>query len=404
MKNTICILTMAAVAATGFGKDSEVDPSGYLYGEVTMKSGNAYRGVLRWGTEEMFWDDLLNSTKDELPYAKHVPEEKMTRKREMKVFGYKVSAYRERYNSSRQFMARFGDVDRLETAGSEGAEIYMKSGARIYVRGYSNDIGAKITVWDESVGKIELEWRRIEAVQFMPTPRDVAFNELRLRGRVETQVGVFEGFVQWDAQEAIGSDKLDGETGDGDISVEMGRLRSIEKRNSASSLVTLKDGRELVMRGSNDVNDDIRGIYVEDERIGRVKIDWDNFIKVVFEESDSTGRSYEDYQAFGDINGAVVDRGGKSYRGRLVYDADEAELWEMLNGNVDDVEYIIPFSNVASVATLRDYGARVTLRSGLTLSLEDAADVNRQNLGLLVFQGGGDPVYISWDDVNKIDF
>ena len=35
---------------------------GYIYGKITMDNGNVYQGVIRWGDEEAFWDDMFNST------------------------------------------------------------------------------------------------------------------------------------------------------------------------------------------------------------------------------------------------------------------------------------------------------------------------------------------------------
>jgi len=399
------LMFTAAGAAMAFQNEVKVNPRGYLYGEVTMKTGNTYRGPMRWGTEEIFWDDLFNSSKEEIPFEEFVPEKALSRKREIKVFGYKVATYRDRDRLTRQFIARFGDIERIRTAGGNGADVYMKSGAKIYVRGFSNDVGADITVWDATIGKIELNWKRIDVIQFMAVPPDAPLTAPRLQGKVETDIGDFEGFIQWDAQEAIGTDKLDGETPDGDLSIDMAGIRSIERRNSGSSLVTLKDGRELVMRGSNDVNDDNRGIYIEDARYGRVKVTWERFRKATFVDSGDTGRGYDDFKPLGELKGSVVAKAGRSAKGRLVYDIDEAEGWEMLNGNIDKVEYTIPFSMIAAIAPRRDYAAVVTLRNGETLTLEDAVDVNDGNLGLLVFaKDGGEPEYFNWDDIEKIEF
>ena len=48
---------------------AEEPTAGYLYGTVTTNSGNEYTGILRWGSEEAFWDDVFHSLKEELPYA-----------------------------------------------------------------------------------------------------------------------------------------------------------------------------------------------------------------------------------------------------------------------------------------------------------------------------------------------
>ena len=48
--------------------------------------------------------------------------------------------------------------------------------------------------------------------------------------------------------------------------------------------------------------------------------------------------------------------------------------------------------------------SRVVLKGGQELKLADAADVGRDNAGVLVFEGEGDPRYIRWEDVRRIDF
>ena len=89
---------------------------------------------------------------------------------------------------------------------------------------------------------------------------------------VETEIGDFEGYVMWDKEECLSTDLLDGESEDGDLSIEMGRIASIEPRGRSSSIVILDDGRKLRLRGSNDVDDDNRGIMIEDERYGKITV------------------------------------------------------------------------------------------------------------------------------------
>ena len=80
-----------------------------------------------------------------------------------------------------------------------------------------------------------------------------------LYGKVETRGGTFEGFIQWDHDECLSTDELDGESEDGDVEIPFGRIRSIEKYRRGS-LVVLETGRELYLTGSNDVdNDNQRG-------------------------------------------------------------------------------------------------------------------------------------------------
>ena len=96
---------------------------------------------------------------------------------------------------------------------------------------------------------------------------------------------------------------------------------------------------------------------------------------------------------------------GKTYRGRLVYDVDETETLETLDGQRRDVEYSIPFARIAFLLPEETNSSRVVLKNGEELKLEDSVDVGRDNAGVLVFERGREnPRYISWRDVRRIDF
>ncbi len=104
-----------------------------------------------------------------------------------------------------------------------------------------------------------------------------------------------------------------------------------------------------MLDGTNDVNDDNRGIYVEDARYGRVLVPWDAFERLDFSEPGPSGPAYDDFRPGEPLRGKVTDVDGQTYRGRIVYDVDERETWELLNGDWRDVEYSIPFSLIASI-------------------------------------------------------
>ena len=210
--------------------------------------------------------------------------------------------------------------------------------------------------------------------------------------------------MQWDSEECLSTDELDGETRDGDLSIQMGRIKSIEKRNRRGAWVELEDGRRLLLEDTNDVDHSINGIFVEDQRYGRVRIGWDSFERVDFESSSNTGRAYGSYKPATPLRGTVETRDGLEATGRIVFDMDEAESWEFLNGRRYDVEYFIPFYRIRSITPLGSRGARVVLVDGTELELDDSNDVDEDNDGILVFNGQGDdrPRYFSWLEVEKV--
>lgn len=402
LPGVMLLLLTAATPALAAGPEPAA-PEGFLYGTVHTEGGRKYTGQLRWGEEEAFWDDLFNGTKSKLPYIDRLPEERR-RKREISILGLRIGYTWDNVDSERQFVARFGDIREIVPGGGEKVDVVMKSGTTYRLDGGSNDIGADIHVQDPDVGEVDVAWKRIERIVFAAAPAGAHPEASRLHGEVETEEGTFRGFVQWDSQECLSTDKLDGESEDGKLSIAMGRIRSIEKKNRNGVWVDLKDGRKVALHGTNDVDSSIRGIFVEDERYGRVKVPWDTFRRVDFHDGPASGRGYAGYKPALPLAGTVTDAGGKTWKGRLVFDLDEGETWEMLNGNRDGIEYVIPFELVRSVAPRDHDSSDVTLKSGQELKLEDSQDVSEANAGVLVLLPGGSEQYVPWDRVRKIDF
>ena len=405
MRSTQALLCASLLAVAAALPATAAESDGFLYGRVTTDDGQTYQGRLRWDDEEAFWGDYFNSAKEDNVWVDQAPRrERERRRKSIEVFGVEIGSIDgwEDVHEGRQFIARFGDIARIEPRFGDEVVVTMKSGTKFELEGGSNDVEAEVRVWDGSLGVVELDWRRIRAIDLMPTPALGAV-PLRLHGTVETRSGNFTGFVQWDQEECLGPDELDGETMDGDMSIAMGNIRAIERRSRDSSRVFLRDGRDVVLSDTNDVDDSNRGIYVDDPRYGRVLISWDAFERVQFSDGGS-GPAYGDYPAGSVLAGTVTTLDGRKLSGRLVYDLDESETTEMLDGERNDVEYSIPFALVASVIPARDR-SRVVLRTGEEVVLEDAVDVSDDNAGLLVFEAGKErPTYVPWDDVDRVDF
>ncbi len=103
MRKTLIIFTLLLSVPLLFARDT--DRSGMLYGTITMESGTQYQGVMRWGTEEAFWDDIFNSSKTRLEYQKFFPKNKKKRKKSLELFGITISTSDWNYNSGRPVSA-----------------------------------------------------------------------------------------------------------------------------------------------------------------------------------------------------------------------------------------------------------------------------------------------------------
>lgn len=394
---TLAAVVLAAPAELAASQDV----SGYLYGTIETSSGNSYTGLLRWGREEAFWDDHFNASKQDEPATGRLPRGYKRSPRKVEVFGLEVSGPWERAWSQRQLIVRFGDLAEIRPRGDDRAELIFRNGDSMRIDGGSNDLGGKITVWDATVGKIDVDWDRIRSIKFAATPASARPAGQRISAKVRTLVGEFSGYLQWDKEEALTVDELDGEADDGDVSIAMGKIRSIERRSRRSSRVELVDGRVLELSGTNDVDSSIRGILIEDARFGRVEIPWDVFERADLEVAKDSGKGYGDYAPLGEIRAKVTLRGGKTREGRIAYDLDETHLWEMLNGNQEDVDYDIPFVRVKQIRPM-GRRAEVTLDNGQKLRLEGQTDVGDDHAGI-AFLDGSEEDYVTWDEVELVE-
>ena len=388
----------SATAVSNAGADA-----GYLHGRLTTRDGASYEGRLRWDDEEASWVDFFNSAKAENPWADEVPRRlRRSRGESISLFGVEIA--RKSGDEGRQFVARFGDIAKIRVESGDEATVWMKSGEKFDIEGGSNDVEAAVTVWDPKVGEIQVPWRRIDTLEFTPgTAAAAAGAPARLHGTVETSSGSFTGTIQWDQHECLATDKLDGESDDSKVALVMGNLQAIERSGRRASKVTLKDGSTMELSGTNDVNDENRGIYVDDPRFGRVLIRWRAFERVRFTEGRAA--AYADFAPGKPLRGKVIDADGKTHAGRLVFDLDESETWELLNGWHSDIEYSIPFGMVASITPINDGESRVVLANGEQLKLDGQTDVGGDNLGMLIYETeGAKPTYVAWDDVERVEF
>jgi hypothetical protein len=385
---------------------------GLLYGRITTVDGATYEGRLRWGgDQEAFWGDYFNGSKDENPWVANVPLERLPKERRpIEVFGVEIpQIQRERQiDVDRQFMARFGEIARIEARGDE-VRVTLKSGTVFDLdRLFASDFDDGVRVWDGRRGIVDLDSLRIRTIELLPTPSPGAAPD-RLHGTVRTRQGDFTGFVGWNRKECFGPDELDGHTPDGELSLRFDTIRSIARRSRDSSLVTLFNGREIVLSDTHEVGHGNGGIYVDDRRYGRVVISWDAFERVDFSPGGNSP-AYVDFPPGRPLTGSVTTRAGRRLAGRLVYDLNESETTDTLDAPSQGVDYTIPFGRIASIVPpgREQRGAqraRVTLHDGEELQLERTGDLGERNAGMLILVDGRQrPEYVPWTDIEQVDF
>jgi hypothetical protein len=390
------------------------ETQGFLYGRVSTVDGAVYEGRLRWGEgEEAFWGDFFNGFKHKNRWLAYVPPERLPKERQpIEILGIE-SAHRERpINGGRPFIARFGEIARIESRNRE-VQVTLKSGVVYNLdRFEASDFDDGVRVWDDKRGVADLDSLRIRTIELFPTAPLGAVPG-RLRGTVRTRQGAFTGFVQWDREKCVGSDELEGRAADGERRLRFDTLRSIERGPGDGSRVTLLDGREIVLSGTSEVGHDNRGIYVDDRRYGRVLVSWDAFERLDLSPDAGSGPAYGDFPPGRPLMGSVTTRAGRRLAGRLVYDLDESETTDTLDASSRGVEYNLPLGLVASIVPAgREEGgtqrgtrlARVILQDGEELRLERTGDLGPKNAGLLVFAGDlRRPEYVPWSEVGRVE-
>lgn len=401
ISSTLLLIALTAICLPTLAQNHK----GFIYGTVTTIEGDAYTGALRWGKEEIYWTDFFNANKNKNEHLKHVDDDELHVSRSDSWTKKWMSWSGTHYESVHMWVCQFGDLKSIDITGRSKLDITLKNDTKIKLGDGSNDVGATIKVMDSDLGIVELNWNRIDKIDFLKTPAKLenVFGE-RLYGTVETKNGTFTGLVQWDHDERISTDELDGETDDGDFSIKFGKIKSIESGGN-ESIVTLLSGRALTLDGTNDVDDGNRGIIVTVEGMGRVDIPWEEFIKVSFDHNKKySGPGYDDFPSPRALKGTVTTDDGRIFNGNIAYDLDETLDIEIIQGKDDEIEYLIPLRNIKSIAPKSFDFATVTLDNGNSILIGEGQDVSDRNDGILIFSNEDNPIHVGWDDLRQVEF
>lgn len=412
-------LALALTTVLGIPVQEAPADADRMYGRVTTAGGDVYEGYLRWDRNEGSWSDMLSGSK-ELPWENARDAERLdreydrdrTRQRSISVLGLRISWTDDdddEFPRSATSGIRFGHVRALEVRGEQRALLTLKSGQEIELENGSTDLGSDLrdlVIEDPQRGEITLRWRDLDVVEFMETPSVGARpRAARLHGTLRTRGGdEFTGFVSWDVDEILTSDILDGEERGRDRKIPFGEIASIERYGSDGALVILRNGEEVVLRDSNDVDDSNRGIAISDPGLGQVTVQWDEFDSVVFDAPRAGRGGYADFDGGHPLYGTVETEDGERVTGWIRWDNDEENSWEILDGKDRDVDYDVEFGLIDVIRKRGSWGSEVRLLDGRVLELEGSNDVDEDNKGIYVTLDDGDVVRIDWWDFREVVF
>ena len=391
MKNvgTTALVLLLSLSAAHAGGD--------LFGTIRTTDGRELTGPMRWDNNENFWDDVLDASKIE---ELEVEDDGF----QLNLFGVDlIKVAGSSHRSRAGFSIPFGHLKAIERDGRHAARLILKNGETIEVRADA-DLGSGMrgVVIDDAIrGSQELSWSSIERVEFRQNPEDGRDAE-RLFGTVESRGGTFEGYVVWDRDESMFDDVLDGYAEREEHEIPFERIRSIEQIGHLGSRVTLKDGQVLELDGTNDVDDGHRGVAVRVEKLGTVEIEWDDFVKVTFADPPPSP-AYETFDGGGRLAGKVVTTDGRTLKGTIVWDRDEAYTWESLDGESNHADYSVLFRDIEMIRPLGPDSAEVRLTGDVVLELSGTNDVDIDNRGVVVVSADGTETLLTWDALERVE-
>ena len=379
---------------------------GLLYGRVTTVDGELFEGSLRFGgDEEALWSNQFNGIRRTNDWSQYIPQEMAPAAgRSWRFLGMEVRVA-SRPDLKRPFLARFGDITQIEARGRD-LRVTLKSGTVARLDRYAaDDFADGVRVWDRSGRVVELGEREIRSIEFFAPPVAGA-GPAPLFGTVQTPQGVFTGLIQWDREAALLQDRLQGRSVTGEpVDLRFDAVQAGVRHGREGATVLLKGGGTVNLARAGSYRGGHRGLYVDDPQYGRVLISWNTVERVELHPGTAPG-----YAEFGPgrlLGGTVTTHAGRSLSGRIVFDLDEQESTETLDAPADGVDYMIPFELIAGIDPLgpaaRD-GARLHLRSGEELRLEQEGDLGAANAGILIFTAEGSaPEYVPWAEVDRIE-
>lgn len=386
------------------------DNAGRIYGKITTVDGDVFEGYIRWDKNEGAWIDYLNGNKELRTGNKRHRRRYSDRKKKITIFGIPVgySSTYSNYTGSAQCGIRFGHIALIEVIDDDAVLLQLKSGRELELEAGSTDIGngiRELVIEDINEGEIEFDWDDLETVELMQGKGDMSseFGD-RLYGTLKTRHDEeFSGWISWDIDETFTGDIIDGEERNRNRKIKFEKIRRIERRNSSSAKIFLRNGDDITLRGTNDVDDDNRGIVVTDLALGEVVVEWDEFESLDLETPPTTVR-YDEFDGGKELAGTVYTEDGDEYTGKIRWDDDEEYTWELIDGNYRDMEFNVEFSNIAEIHKKGSRSAIVILRDGREFRLRGSNDVDEDNKGIFIEVGSGDEEEIYWDDFVKVVF
>jgi hypothetical protein len=393
------------------------DPAGdELYGRVTTVEGEVVEGFLRWDRNEAAAGDFLDALKEIPP--EHVKEAErldpdfaaaQREARSLVAFGMRITWDEDDESDPPTVDAavRFAHIASIAVIDRRSAAIELTSGETFRLRSASSDLGRgmrALEVTGRDGERRSFRWRDLDRVEFMRAPRGAEPpGGRRLHGTVTTWNDLeVTGSIAWDLDEILTTDVLDGRQGREDYEIEFGDIIQIEPEGRRAARVLLHSGDTRVLRGTNDVKRDNRGIEVSDPAFGRAVVPWEDLHSVRFHAPDAM-RASPDFAPGAPLVGTVHARDGRVLEGRIRWGNVQSQLWESLRGWVGETRLTVELGSVTEIRKVDEEAVSVTLVDGRVLELDDVGDPDALHRGIFVTPEGRATRLVRWQDFDRLE-
>ncbi|MEJ2187287.1 MAG: hypothetical protein P8Z36_15350 [Gemmatimonadota bacterium] len=225
-----------------------------LYGTLVTRDGERFTGFVAWDADEALSSDILDG--DEGRRRRKIP---------------------------------FSDITAIERDGSRAARVFLGDGHDVVLRG-TNDVdhsNSGIIVADPSLGEVRVDWDAFDRLDLKAPPAlsyDAFDGGRRIHGTVYTRSGQsYTGDIRWDNDEEYTWEMLNGDLNDDtQMTIEFADVASVDHVSYRGCRVTLRDGRSFELRGSNDVDEDNKGIFIHRSDGSTEAVWWEDLARVEF--------------------------------------------------------------------------------------------------------------------------
>ena len=389
------------------------NPEPVIYGSVTDSNGAVVTGTIRWGDQEQFLSDIFNGKKIAVVGIEHLTADEKDQLLDQQpgpqaqigdiqitfksFFGKEIEAP--------YFNVFFGSIKKMDIT-NEVIVATLHDGTKITSNDSSNDLTDEIYVKTPEGETKEFDLEDLQLIEFSKAPADAKVFADGIYGTVTSSIGTFKGRVMWDKDERTTDEELDGSDESEDHEIKFADIVSIEKTESGkASKVVLRDNQSLLLKGTNDVNNGNRGIWVDHPDLGRVEIDWSQFEKLVIEDVDTVWQDFDDYQQQSKkLSGTVVLNDGTSIQADdLVYDLNQQSKAELLFADIGGNNRQVPLAKFKALKRVNEQSIELESHDMKKLTAYNNRSVTRDNNGILT-KTGNKYRWIQWKDVQTIVF